>query len=575
MSDSSSNPVPTGQSALARQARLATGLILFFFVLTHLANHALGLVSLAAMETGRDAFLALWRNPIGNLVLGGAAAVHLALAFWSIYHRRTVRMPLSEAMQLLLGLALPLLLVGHVQGTVVANQKFGFQDTYTFLMHVYWTLRPDYGITQSLLLVIAWMHGCIGLNFWLRTRPWYARNTLLAYTLALLMPIAALLGFVSAAREVAVLARDPQFVATLLQNARIPSALLQAELADRVRLILSTFGALLALTFILRALRLRREHRQSVRVTYPGGRVVAMPLGFSILECSRDAGIAHASVCGGRGRCSTCRVRVTAGFDALPAPLAAESRLLLRVKAGAQVRLACQLRPQRDLTIVPLIPASIDAAQSLAQPERIAGEEREICVLFADLRGFTRLSESRLPYDVVFLLNRYFEATGRAIDAAGGITNQFTGDGVMALFGVHDGAAAGARHALAAAREMTRAVARLSEELKAELPAPLKMGIGIHCGATVVGHMGRGVATYLTAVGDAVNTASRLQDQTKHFACQLIFSEIVGERAGIDASAYPREEVTVRNRDAAIVVRVVADVESLPHTDTAATAARP
>jgi adenylate cyclase len=380
---------------------------------------------------------------------------------------------------------------------------------------------------------------------------------------AVLLPVLALLGFVSGAREVSVLVRDPAFVASLLANAQIPPAVLQAELADRTRAILLGFGIFLALTLILRALRLWREHRQSVKVTYPGGRVVAMPLGFSILECSRSAGIAHASVCGGRGRCSTCRVRVIDGFASLPQPSAAEARLLERVNAGPQVRLACQLRPGSDLTIMPLITANAEFARTLAEPERISGEEREICVLFADLRGFTRLSESRLPFDVVFLLNRYFEATGRAIDAAGGITNQFTGDGVMALFGVYDGATAGARQALLAAREMTRAVARLSEELRAELPAPLKMGIGIHCGPTVVGHMGRGVATYLTAVGDAVNTASRLQDQTKHFACQLIFSETVAMHAGIDPTRFQSEEITVRNRDAPIAVRIVADVESL------------
>ena len=193
----------------------------------------------------------------------------------------------------------------------------------------------------------------------------------------------------------------------------------------------------------------------------------------------------------------------------------------------------------------------------------MAGDEREICILFADLRGFTRISEKRLPYDVVFLLNRYFETVGGAIERCGGVANQFTGDGVMALFGIESGAQTGARQALAAAQEMQRALARLSADLDAELPVPLKLGIGIHCGRTVVGHMGRGVATYLTAVGDAVNTASRLQDQTKQFSCQLIISERVAERAGFDASGFRREEITVRNRDEAIAIRIVEDVESL------------
>jgi len=564
MPDSSpKTSAPTGQSATVRRVRLCTGLILFFFVLTHLLNHALGMISLAAMEAGRDVFLALWRNPVASALLAGAILTHLALAFWSIYQRRSLRMPTSDALQLLLGLTIPLLLVGHVQNTHIANHQYGFQDTYTFLMFVFWLQRPDLGLSQVALLLVAWLHGCIGMHFWLRMQPWYARYPLLPYTAALLVPLGALFGFVQGGREVAVLVQDPQFRQAMFASAKIPSAVLQAGIADTTRLILSGFGALLAATLMLRWLRLTQEQRQSVRVSYPGGMTVSMPRGFSVLECSRHAGIAHTSVCGGRGRCSTCRVRVSSGLPSQPQAAPAEARLLLRVKAGPEVRLACQLRPTANLSVIPLIPATIDPAQALNQPERMSGEEREICVLFADLRGFTRLSETRLPYDVVHLLNRYFEATGSAIDAAGGITNQFTGDGVMALFGVHVSAEVGARQALQAARDMTRAVARLSEELRDELPAPLKMGIGIHCGPTVVGHMGRGLATYLTAVGDAVNTASRLQDQTKHFACQLIFSERLAERAGLDASIYPREEISVRNRDAPISIRIVAEVESL------------
>ena len=556
-------PAPTGQSALVRRLRLITGLILFFFVLTHLLNHALGMLSLAAMDAGRDLFLALWRNPPASALLATALLTHLALAFWSIYQRRSLRMPLSEAMQLLLGLTIPVLLIGHVQGTHVANHQYGFQDTYTFLMFVFWLQRPDLGLSQVALLLVTWVHGCIGMHFWLRLQPWYARYAPLPYTVALLVPTGALFGFVQGGREVAVMVQDAQFRQAMFAAAKIPSALLQAGMAETTRLILTCFGALLAATLLLRWLRLTHEQRQSVRVTYPGGVTVNMPRGFSVLECSRHAGIAHTSVCGGRGRCSTCRVRVSSGLQSQPQAAPAEARLLVRVKAGPEVRLACQLRPIANLSVIPLIPANVEPAQALDQPERMSGEEREICVLFADLRGFTRLSETRLPYDVVHLLNRYFEATGNAIDGAGGITNQFTGDGVMALFGVYASAQVGARQALRAARDMTRAVAHLSEELRDELPAPLKMGIGIHCGPTVVGHMGRGLATYLTAVGDAVNTASRLQDQTKHFACQLIISEQVAERAGFDASIYPREEISVRNRDAPIAIRIVADVESL------------
>jgi adenylate cyclase len=173
------------------------------------------------------------------------------------------------------------------------------------------------------------------------------------------------------------------------------------------------------------------------------------------------------------------------------------------------------------------------------------------------------LSEQRLPYDVVFLLNRYFEAVGEAIDGAGGVANQFTGDGVMALFGLDVGIERGARQALEAAQAMQAAMRRLSADLHEELPIPLRLGIGIHSGPTVVGHMGRGVATYLTAVGDTVNTASRLQDQTKQFDCELLLSARVAAQAGVDVAGFRHEQITVRNRAEAIDIVIIPVVEDL------------
>jgi len=128
---------------------------------------------------------------------------------------------------------------------------------------------------------------------------------------------------------------------------------------------------------------------------------------------------------------------------------------------------------------------------------------------------------------------------------------------------VHTPPAVGALQALEAARALTRAIATLSADLRGELPARLRIGIGIHCGSAVVGHMGHGAATYLTAVGDTVNTASRLQDQTKEFDCQLIISEPVALRAGVDVSGFPRHQITVRNRAGPIAIRIIADVEAL------------
>ncbi len=226
-----------------------------------------------------------------------------------------------------------------------------------------------------------------------------------------------------------------------------------------------------------------------------------MAPGMSVLEASRAAGIPHASVCGGRGRCSTCRVRIGEGAEHLPPPAPDEARVLARIGGAAgKVRLACQLRPTRDLAVVPLLPASAGPRDVRVQVDPGQGMEREIAVLFADLRAFTRMAEGRLAYDVVFGLNQYFAAMGQAIEGAGGRVDKFIGDGIMALFGIDLEPEAACRRALAGARAMAAALDRLNRQLEHDLREPLRMGIGLHVGHVILGEMGFGRATALTAI---------------------------------------------------------------------------
>ena len=229
-----------------------------------------------------------------------------------------------------------------------------------------------------------------------------------------------------------------------------------------------------------------------MRIGYPDGRFVEVTPGTSVLEASRLAGIPHASVCGGRGRCSTCRVRVRGEIHSIDPPGEDELRVLRRIGARPNVRLACQLRPRGAVEVTPLLPPFAHAADGRRRVDFAQGSEREIAILFADIRGFTALAEGRLPYDVVFVLNRYFAAMGRAVEAAGGRVDKFIGDGVMALFGIESGARAGCREALAAARLMSERLGELNLSLRAELDQPLRIGIGIHAGPTIVGEMGYG-----------------------------------------------------------------------------------
>ena len=542
-----------------RVLRLGAGLVLLTYLTTHYLNHALGIVSLAAMEAGRVWFLWFWRQPLVSLVLYTALVTHIFLGLWALYRRRTLRMPAWEAMQLVLGLTIPPILASHVVGNRLAHELYGINDSYARVLLVFWVNNPWRGQLQTALLLIAWIHGCMGVHFWLRFRPWYAQTVVWLVGVAVTIPVLALAGFVQGGLEVIELSRTPAWVAAVTARNTAATRTHLAAIADGLT---ATYGALLALTLAMRGARVLYLWRwHSVRITYPGDRLVTVPIGFSVLEASRYAGLPHASVCGGRGRCSTCRVRIVRGLDTLPAASEAERRVLRRIGAPPDVRLACQLRPTSETTVVPVL-AARDALENQLGVER-QGVEQEVAVLFADLRGFTRMAERRLPYDVVYLLNRYFEVVGSAIARAGGIANQFTGDGAMALFGVERGPETGSQEALTAAGAMIAGLEALSQELRGELVEPLRLGIGIHVGHAVVGRMGYGDNTYFTAVGDTVHVAARLEQATKDFDCELVVSEALLARAGVDPTPYPSQEIALRNRARPVAVRIIKQVATL------------
>ena len=238
--------------------------------------------------------------------------------------------------------------------------------------------------------------------------------------------------------------------------------------------------------------------------------------------------------------------------------------MLDRIGVPPDVRLACQLRPWHDVAVTPLLPPNVGPADGLRAAAAMQGEERTITVLFADIRGFTGLAETKLPYDVVFVLNRYFRSMGEAIEAAGGRVDKFIGDGIMALFGIDTAPRTGAARALAAAKGMAEALRDLNRMLEADLPAPLRIGIGLHVGPAIVGEMGYAPAVSVTAVGDTVNTASRLESMSKEFAAQLVVSADVAAEAGADLSAWRREAVAVPGRREPLTVFIVDDARDLP-----------
>jgi adenylate cyclase len=556
-----------------RRLRLASGLVLFAYLTTHFLNHALGLISRPTLAGGREAFLLLWRSPPGTLLLYGAVAVHVALALWALYRRRSFRgLAAADWAQLLLGLAVPPLIALHVVGTRLAHQIAGAVDNYDYVLLVIWVLEPWLGAMQVAALFVAWLHGCIGLRGWLRLKPWYPAAAPWLFAAALLLPTLAALGVVTAGREVAALQAQPGWYEQARASLHFPDVAAAATLHLVQRWLLFGYGGLVAAVLLARSLRDRLLRRRAIIVTYPGGRRVELRRGATILEASRQAGIPHAAVCGGRGRCSTCRVHVVAALERLPPASADEQRVLERIGAPANVRLACQTRPTFPVEVAPLLPATATPRDARARPGYLQGREQEIAILFADLRAFTRLAHGKLPYDTVFLLNRYFRAMGMAVETSGGHLDKFIGDGVMALFGIAGRADEACRQALAAARQMSLNLADLNRTLLQELNEPLRIGIGIHAGPAIVGEMGYARTTTLTAIGDAVNTASRLEELTKRYGAELVFSEIVARHAGLPLDGFARDEVTLRGRDQLLGIVILPRAADLPEQVGAAAA---
>ena len=380
-----------------RQIRLATGLVLYAYVTLHFANHALGNISVAAMESGLAIQKLIWQSPPGAAILYVSLATHMGLGFWALYERRHFRWTRLEATQLVLGLSIPFLLTEHVIGSRVALSQFGLEKGYAEELLKFWVRSPVTGALQAVLLLIVWIHGCLGVHFWLRLKPFYPRAQELLLSIAVLLPALALLGYYQGGERTLQSAQDPVWLARHASPDRVGTEAQNAALLNERNRTLAALAAALAATLLARGVRRWREHRVgSIKLTYPD-RTIRVPRGLSVLEASLLNNIPHAHVCGGRGRCSTCRIRVLGDVSELPAPSAAEQVVLERVHAAPGVRLACQLRPTRDIAFVPMLSPRATTVDAYRTGAAYSGVERYVVIMFVDMRGSSRLAEGRLP----------------------------------------------------------------------------------------------------------------------------------------------------------------------------------
>ncbi len=421
---------------IARKISLVSGIFLFAFVLAHLLNHSLGLISVEAMDEARQWLLAPWTNSVGAGLLLLSLLVHFLLGMRSLYRRNTLKLSNFDWFQLLLGLSIPALLLPHMVTAMLLPQIADFHLSYKGVLKFMWVVDPWTGLRQVLGLLAVWLHGCMGLFIWLRMQPWWGRVSLIVYPTVVVLPTLALLGFVEAGksviaehqRENATVSAAPSdsndaygaFSSGDVYSANTDNSATDDDttggysnagdnygsgynnsygtpssadsesdhgsdyadentssaepeqqyfygkdidpvLQSAVRNSLLGYLAILLLTLVARAIRLR-GHPGIANIQFEGEPVVHSKAGVTILEISRMNDIGHASLCGGKGRCGTCQVRVISGAENLESMQAVERGKLQQIEAADDIRLACQARVRAgDLSLSHVLPGYVQA----------------------------------------------------------------------------------------------------------------------------------------------------------------------------------------------------------------------
>ena len=247
----------------------------------------------------------------------------------------------------------------------------------------------------------------------------------------------------------------------------------------------------------------------------------------TLLEGALRSGIAFAHACGGRAKCSTCRIWVVDGMEACSQRTDIEASMARRLGFTDEVRLACQLRPTGALTIRRLVLDETDLI-ICSQLDRAAatrvGESKKVAVLFSDVVDSTSMSEQLSPYDLMYLLNRYFVQVGDVIERNGGFIDRFIGDGVMAIFGIDDQSHA-PLFAVNAALKILETADQMKPFFASMYGVDFDIRTGIHYGEAVIGSLGSVGHERITAIGEVPNVASRVEAANKEAGTRLLISQ--------------------------------------------------
>ncbi|WP_170573402.1 adenylate/guanylate cyclase domain-containing protein [Ruegeria atlantica] len=544
------------QGGWTTRLRITSGLVLFTFAFFHFINIGLGLFHTDYLHGMQDGRHAITRHDLGSVILYLALFVHAGLALYSISQRRTLRMPFAVASQVVLGLLIPLQLISHVVHTRYAHEIYNVNDEMGYIIILMW---PNSAIwMQSLLLLVVWVHSCIGLHMWLRLTQWWPRMVPYLIGLAVFIPSFALAGLLTEGRRIWADFADPFLRDQYIEHYNWPSPEAFQTMFNVKNNALAAFAVALGVSLAVFVIRKLWRRRHSVRVKYVDGPEIVAEKGMTLLEISQANSIPHTSLCGGKGRCTTCRVIIEDGGDTLPTPSDVEARSLAAVSAPEGARLACQIRPTEPITAFRMFRP--DGGRSRAHASQ--GQERELAVLFLDMRGFTSRTTGQLPYDIVFLLNRFFDAIVPAITADGGVVDKYMGDGLLAVFETSSSESS-AKAALQAAADVSRALDRFNQQLETEGSPRIRIGMGLHLGDLVLGEIGADGNSARTIIGDAVNVASRLESETKALGVELLVSAELLHAAGHEGDLSNMRSFTLRGVNQPVSALPLADAAEL------------
>ncbi len=272
----------------------------------------------------------------------------------------------------------------------------------------------------------------------------------------------------------------------------------------------------------------------------------------TILNATLAAHINHTHACGGQGNCSTCRVSVMEGIDNCYPKNEREQRIAKKLNFPEEIRLACQTKLKGDVLIRRMVSDKLDIdliSEQFSEDSEIAlGGEQELTIVFIDIINYTSFAEKFPPYDIVHVLNRYYQLMNVIIQENKGIISDVAGDGILAVFGIDDNTDNSVLDAIHAIEGMNKKLESFNEYLEENFNTHFGIRAGVHYGNAIVGPFDTGAMKKLAIIGDNVNYASRIEAANKEFGTHLLLSREAYQKVEEKYPEYTAFETTLKGK---------------------------